>query len=181
MTKHWYLRLATEADISAIAELISLSVRTLQAGFYTTEQIEGALGGVFGVDGQLIVDGTYFIAESHGRIAGCGGWSKRQTLFGSDRDRIGDNPVLDPEKDAARIRAFFTHPDWARRGIATAILCECESAIRAAGFSRAEMGATLAGIPLYEARGYTRIEEIGVRLAGGRSLPIVRMGKSWVP
>lgn len=98
MIKNWSLRLATTADIPGIAEWIPHSVRTLQAGFYTPEQMEGALGSVFDVDRQLIVDGTYFIADGHGRIAGCGGWRKRQVLFGSDRDRIGENPLLGPQK-----------------------------------------------------------------------------------
>jgi len=132
---------------------------------------------VYGVDTQLIADETYFVAEGDGVIAGCGGWSKRKTLFGGDHWTNREDSLLDPQLDAAKIRAFFVHPDWARRGIGSMILEACESAAKAAGFRRFEMGATLSGVPLYKARGYMELEPLAVPLANGESLPIIRMGK----
>jgi GNAT superfamily N-acetyltransferase len=177
------LRLATEADIPELHSLIEASVRGLQVNDYTPEQIEGALGTVLGLDTQLVADGTYFVMEARAAnglstLAGCGGWSKRKTLFGSDHAAIREPEFLDPPTDAAKIRAFFIHPDWARRGIASKILEACESAARTAGFSRFEMGATLTGVPLYLARGYQVLERIEVPLQNGASLAVVRMSKS---
>jgi GNAT superfamily N-acetyltransferase len=176
------LRLATPADIPALRQLIETSVRTLQRNDYTPEQIEGALGTVLGLDTQLVADGTYFIAEARAactpHVAGCGGWSKRKTLFGSDRAQVREPQLLDPKTDAAKIRAFFIHPDFARRGIGSKILAACESAARSAGFSRFEMGATLTGVPLYLARGYQILDRIEVPLQNGHTLPVVRMSKS---
>jgi GNAT superfamily N-acetyltransferase len=176
------LRPATPADIPALRQLIELSVRTLQRNDYTPEQIEGALGTVLGLDTQLIQDGTYFIAEARAacarRLAGCGGWSKRKTLFGSDHADVREPELLDPKTDAAKIRAFFIHPDFARRGIGTRILEACESAARSAGFSRFEMGATLTGVPLYLANGYQVLDRIEVPLHNGHTLPVIRMAKS---
>jgi GNAT superfamily N-acetyltransferase len=176
------LRPATPADIPALRQLIELSVRTLQRNDYTPEQIEGALGTVLGLDTQLIQDRTYFIAEARAacarRLAGCGGWSKRKTLFGSDHAEVREPELLDPKTDAAKIRAFFIHPDFARRGIGTRILEACESAARSAGFSRFEMGATLTGVPLYLARGYQVLDRIEVPLHNGHTLPVIRMAKS---
>jgi GNAT superfamily N-acetyltransferase len=177
------LRLATEADIPELHSLIEASVRGLQVNDYTPEQIEGALGTVLGLDTELVADGTYFVMEARqanglSTLAGCGGWSKRKTLFGSDHAAIREPEFLNPPTDAAKIRAFFIHPDWARRGIASKILEACESAARAAGFSRFEMGATLTGVPLYLARGYQVLERIEVPLQNGASLAVVRMSKS---
>lgn len=176
------LRLATATDIPALHKLIETSVRSLQRNDYTPEQIEGALGTVLGLDTQLVADGTYFIAEARAAcariLAGCGGWSKRKTLFGSDRAPVREPELLDPSTDAAKIRAFFIHPDFARRGIGTRILESCEAAAHAAGFSRFEMGATLTGVPLYLARGYQILDRIEVPLPNGHSLPVVRMSKS---
>src|SRR5215475_10616827 len=176
------LRPATEADIPALHQLIEQSVRALQRNDYTPEQLDEALGTVLGLDTQLIADGTYFIAEAHAacarHLAGCGGWSKRKTLFGSDHADVREPELLDPRTDAAKIRAFFIHPDFARRGIGSKILEACESAARQAGFSRFEMGATLTGVPLYLARGYQIVERIEVPLANGHTLGVVRMGKS---
>ncbi len=173
------IRLATPADIPALEPLIVASVRGLQTRDYTAAEIEGALASVFGVDTQLIADGTYFVAETEDHaIAGCGGWSKRRTLFGADHWTHREDALLDPATDAAKIRAFFVHPDWARRGIGTAILSACESAAIAAGFTRFEMGATLTGIPLYAARGYQASERFNVPLKNGATLPIVRMLKT---
>jgi N-acetylglutamate synthase-like GNAT family acetyltransferase len=172
------LRLATLDDVPALTALIAASVRVLQANEYTPSQREKALEKVFGVDTQLISDGTYFVAEEDGQIAGCGGWSKRKTLFGADHCAGREDALLDPSHEAAKIRAFFIHPDWARRGIGTKILAACEDAARTEGFSRFEMGATLTGVALYKARGYREAEHLEVALGDGEVLPIVRMEKS---
>ena len=176
------LRLASSADIPALRSLIEASVRGLQKNDYTLEQIDGALGTVLGLDTQLVADKTYFVAEAKPAcaltIVGCGGWSNRKTLFGSDQAPVREPEFLDPATDAAKIRAFFIHPDWARRGLGSKILDACESAARAAGFSRFEMGATLTGVPLYLQRGYHVLERIEVPLPNGAALPIVRMAKS---
>jgi GNAT superfamily N-acetyltransferase len=171
------LRLASMEDVPVLTELIAESVRILQAGDYTESQREGALASVFGVDTQLIADGTYFVAEVEGTIVACGGWSKRKTLFGADHCAGREDALLDPSKDAAKIRAFFVHPEWARQGIGTRVLEACESAAAAAGFKRFEMGATLTGVGLYKARGYREVEEIGVQLENGEVLRVVRMEK----
>src|SRR5262249_32659710 len=153
------IRPASTADIPCLRGLIDASVRKLQAGDYTPAQIERALDSVYGVDTQLIADGTYYVAEEHSLgetvIAGCGGWSKRKTLFGGDHYAGREDALLDPRLDAAKIRAFFIHPDWARRGVGGLILETCEHAARQAGFTRLEMGATLTGVPFYQAKGYT--------------------------
>ncbi len=172
------LRLATPADAEALRALIAASVNGLQAGDYNEAQRAGALGQVFGVDTRLIADGTYFVVETgEGRLAACGGWSRFRTLFGADAMQGREDSNLDPGKDAARIRAFFVHPEFARRGLGSRILQACEAAAREAGFQRFELGATLTGVPLYERHGYREIERLAVPLANGESLPIVRMGK----
>jgi GNAT superfamily N-acetyltransferase len=175
------VRQAIPADIPALQELIRASVLGLQAGDYTPEQLELALERVFGVDTQLVNDGTYFVAEGmldQGPvIAGCGGWSKRKTLYGSDHCAGREDALLDPAHDAAKIRAFFVHPSWARRGVGSRILEVCEAAAMAEGFRRLEMGATLTGVPLYLARGYVEVEHREVPLVAGLSLPIVHMEK----
>jgi GNAT superfamily N-acetyltransferase len=171
----WSPRLARENDVPALEALIPLSVRGLQAAYYSAAQMEAALGSVFGVDRQLIRDGTYFVVEREDSILGCGGWSRRRSLYGSDHGRDGEDAPLDPARDAARVRAFFVHPAWARRGIGRGIMAECERAIAAAGFRRVEIVATLAGEPLYAAFGYGVIERYEVDLLGGLKLPVVRM------
>lgn len=143
--------------------------------------MEAAIGPVFGVDRQLISDGTYFVVEHSGHIVGCGGWSRRSAVFGGDRARLAEDAALDPIHDPARIRAFFVHPDWARRGIGRSILFACESAIRAAGFRAAILVATLAGEPLYASFGYAVAERYEVPLADNLALPVVRMVKSFSP
>jgi len=173
----WRSRLARETDVAAIEALIPLSVHGLQATHYSPAQMEAALGSVFGVDRQLIRDGTYFVVEQKGGIVGCGGWSKRKTLFGSDHQTNRDDAELDPVRDSARIRAFFIHPAWARRGIASVILEQCEKAIREAGFRSVELASTLPGIPFYAAFGYAAGERKEVPLGGGLTLAVVRMTK----
>jgi GNAT superfamily N-acetyltransferase len=173
------LRQAASADISVLPALIDASVRELQAADYTPAQIEGALQTVYGVDSQLIADGTYYVVEAGPEpvIVGCGGWSKRKTLFGGDRWTGREDSLLNPQHEAAKIRAFFVHPDWVRRGIGSMILEACERAAVAADFTRFEMGATLTGVPLYRARGYVALENIEVPLKNGESLTVVRMEK----
>ena len=179
MNAAFLLRLATAEDIPALEILIPLSVRALQARFYSPAQMEAALGPVFGVDRRLISDGTYFVAEQSGQVVGGGGWSRRRAVFGGDRENAGEDGVLDPARDPARIRAFFVHPGWSRRGIGRRILSACESALRAAGFRDAVLVATLAGEPLYASFGYTVAERYEVPLSRGLALPVVRMVKSF--
>jgi len=156
-----------------------MSSRILQAPYYSTHQIEAALGPIFAVDRQLIRDGTYFVIEQDGTIIGCGGWSKRKSLYGGDGDRPAEDAMLDPTRDAARIRAFFVHPARARRGIGKSILYACEDAIVSAQFLQADLVATLAGEPLYAAFGYTVIERYEIPMANRLGLPVVRMSKSF--
>jgi N-acetylglutamate synthase-like GNAT family acetyltransferase len=175
----WQPRLAREQDISALEELIRLSSRTLQAPYYSAAQIEAALGPIFAVDRQLIRDSTYFVIEHEGSIVGCGGWSKRKSLYGGDSERPAEDTRLDPRRDPARIRAFFVHPEWARRGIGKSILKACEEAIVAAQFLTADLVATLAGEPLYAAFDYSVIERYEIPMANSLHLPVVRMTKSF--
>jgi predicted N-acetyltransferase YhbS len=174
----WQPRLAREADIRALEALIPLSVRALQVAHYSPAQMDAALGPVFGVDRQLIRDGTYFVAERDGQIVGCGGWSKRRALYGGDHDRAEADAELDPKYDAARVRAFFVHPNWARQGIGRSIMAACEQAIIAAGFRTVDIVATLAGEPLYAAFGYAVVERYEIPLKGSLSLPVARMTKA---
>jgi GNAT superfamily N-acetyltransferase len=148
------LRPAVRADEVALQQLIARSARELGIQDYSTAQIEGALQGAFGVDTQLIDDGTYFVAEMGRKLVGCGGWSRRRTLFGGDSHAARDAGELDPKLDAARIRAFFVDPDYARRGIGRALLVRCEAEARAHGFTRLELMGTLPGVRLYQAFGY---------------------------
>ena len=145
---------------------VTLLARALSAADYTTEQVEGALRGAFGVDTQLIRDGSYFVIEAGSKLAGCGGWSRRRTLFGGDQFSNRDTNELDPRTEAAKIRAFFIHPNFARQGIARAILARCESEARANGFRSLELISTLPGIKLYEACGYEKAEPIEYEVDG---------------
>jgi GNAT superfamily N-acetyltransferase len=191
------IRKAVAAEIPVLRQLIEASVRALQTQDYTPAQMEGALETVFGVDSKLIEDGTYFIAEARvgeeqsisektsraknarasWTIAGCGGWSKRKTLYGSDHWTGREDAMLDPQRDAAKIRAFFIHPSWARRGIGGRILEACEIAASTAGFMSYEMGATLTGAKLFGTKGYVAVENIQVPLKDGLTLPVIRMAK----
>lgn len=177
------IRPAVHAEVPALNELIELSVRRLQASDYTPQQIEGALQTVFGVDTQLVSDGTYLVAgmrspEGESVIVGCGGWSKRKTLYGGDNWSARKDDLLDPRVDAAKIRAFFIHPDWARRGVGSLLLQACEEAAQAAGFTRFEMGATLTGAKLFGVKGYVPVEHLTVPLVNGASLPVIHMRKT---
>lgn len=170
-------RIATRADVPAIRALMDRAIGELQRGFLTPAEI-AASRAVMGLDTQLIDDGSYFLVEQVGRLAGCGGWSHRATLYGGDHSAaLRDARLLDPATDPARIRAMFTDPDFARRGVGRLILALCEAAARAAGFTRAEMMATLAGQPLYAACGYVPIEAVSAAPVDGVVVPLVRMGK----
>jgi GNAT superfamily N-acetyltransferase len=186
-------RLATPADIPHLGPLIEASIRGLQTRDYSPTQIEQAIGTWLGLDTHLIADQTYFAVEvptgfensanpdrlpTIGNLAACGGWSRRKTPYGSDHRPNRDDSFLDPRSDAAKIRAFFVHPAWARRGIGSRILELCEQAAQAEGFTRFEMGATLTGIPLYRRHGYVEHQLIDLPLANGETLPIVKMAKS---
>jgi GNAT superfamily N-acetyltransferase len=185
------IRVATYEEVPALRELIEASVRKLQASDYTERQREAALRTVFGVDTQLIADGTYLVADASDvarqpgnmrpAIAGCGGWSKRKTLYGGDQRSGREDSLLDPARDAAKIRAFFVHPAWSRQGIGTIILDACENAARAAGFTRFEMGATLTGLKLFSVKGYVPVKRLDVPLDDGDVLPIVQMEKRDMP
>jgi len=171
------VRPATLEDASAIESLIAESVHGLQTADYDAGQRAGALGTVFGVDRQMIGDGTYFVIEMDGRIVACGGWSRRRTPFGGDHSPRKDDSLLDPACDPARVRAFFVHPDYARQGLGSLLLHTCESAAREAGFERVELTSTLTGIPLYQARGFAACEKLEIPLHNGAKLPVVRMEK----
>lgn len=172
------VRPASTADIPALRNLIDVSVRALNAPDYTPDQIEAALIHVLGLDTQLIADGTYFVIETGGGILASGGWSARQTPYGGDQAKRGEDALLDPAVDAARIRAFYVHPDWTRRGFARRIYEACESAARSRGFRRFELVATLTGARLYAALGFVARDAVDVPLAGGIVLPCVRMDRT---
>ena len=179
------LRLAVEEDVPTLQKLIEASVRVLQAGDYTAAQIEGALGTVLGLDTQLIRDRTYFVAEAFDTdgeerklLAGCGGWSKRKTLFGADHGPNREPELLNPAVNAAKVRAIFVHPNFARRGLGSLILKRVEAEASKAGFRQFELGSTLTGVPLYLQRGYTEVERMAVPLPNGEVVAVVKMVKS---
>jgi GNAT superfamily N-acetyltransferase len=169
------LRLATEHDLPALRVVMARAIAELQAGFLTPEQV-AASSAMMGLDTRLIEDRTYFIAELDGAVAGCGGWSRRATLYGGDHSAGRDARLLDPATEPARVRAMYTDPDFVRRGVGRAVLAACETAAREAGFQRVELMATLAGRPLYLAAGYLPIEQI-TDTNGAVPVPLVRMGK----
>lgn len=173
------LRVATRRDVPAVAALIEHSGHGLGAGHYTPAQIGSLAREVFGVDTQLIDDGTYYVAERGEAIIACGGWSRRRTLFGGDRYKAAADPCLDPAIDAARIRAFFVHPDHVRRGLGRRLLAACTDAARAAGFTRLELVATLPGEPLYAQAGFEVVERLALHLADGVDVPVVRMQRAF--
>jgi GNAT superfamily N-acetyltransferase len=172
------IRAATPRDVPALNALIESSARELSVGFYTHEQISAAVTHVFGVDTQLIADGTYYVIESTGGPIAAGGWSARRTLYGGDQMKGGEDPLLDPASDAARIRAFFVHPRHARQGLGSWLYAKCAEAAWAAGFRSFELIATRPGEPLYSALGFTLVERGSVSLPGGVSVPIARMHRA---
>ncbi|HQU84380.1 MAG TPA: GNAT family N-acetyltransferase [Pyrinomonadaceae bacterium] len=174
------IRKAVFDDIPKIEKLIAESVRGLSGDDYNAEQIELSIKTVFGVDRELISDGTYFVVEAEdGIIAGCGGWSKRKTLYGASvYAQSRDSELLNPEIDAAKIRAFFIHPEFARKGIGTMILEACETEAKAHGFKSAEMMATLPGVKLYAVRGYSGDEKVSVPLGENLDIICIKMRKN---
>ncbi len=171
------LREASLADIPELERLIAASARVLAFADYTEAQIEAAIGTAWGVDSQLIRDGTYFVVPAGDILVACGGWSWRRTLFGGDAQAGREGDALDPAREAARIRAFFVHPEWARRGLGRAILERCEHEARAHGFRAAELVATLPGERLYRTFGYTSLGPAEYPLPGGLTITFVPMRK----
>jgi GNAT superfamily N-acetyltransferase len=170
-------RLASPADMPMLERLMHDAIRGLLPQFLSPEKVEASFA-VMGLDSQLIADGTYFVVEEDGLVAGCGGWSRRATLFGHNHTAGRDSRLLDPAREAARVRAMYTHPDFARRGVGRHILTLCEDAARREGFLRAELGATAGGEPLYIACGFAEIDRLEVSTPGGVTVPITRMGKN---
>ena len=172
------LRTAVEADIADLRKLIDGSARALSVGFYTEAQIEAAAVHVFGVDSQLIRDRTYYIIEESGKLIAAGGWSRRRTLYGGDQTKTQEDTLLDPATDAARIRAFFVHPEWTRRGLARRLYDTCAAAAWSAGFRRFELMSTRPGEPLYLALGFAPLERVVQQLPGGVDVEFTRMSRS---
>jgi GNAT superfamily N-acetyltransferase len=172
------LRLAEPGDVPALDVLIPAAARSLSTGFYSERQIESAIRYIFGPDTQLIRDQTFYVATTDSSLIGCGGWSKRQTLFGGDQAKSSCDPLLDPRTDPARIRAFFVDPRWARCGVGRALLDACSAAARHSGFRALELVATLPGEPLYRAGGFQALDRFDLELPDGVELPVVRMVKS---
>jgi GNAT superfamily N-acetyltransferase len=172
------VRKAALADREAISRLIAESARGLSREHYADAQIEAAIASVFGVDSQLIEDGTYFVAEQDGMLIGCGGWSLRKSLYGGDQFTNRDPGMLDPAEDPARIRSFFVHPAHARKGVARTMLSVCENEAKAHGFRALELMATLPGIKFYEANGYSPIGDFDLELADGVKIQFVPMRKA---
>ena len=172
------VRHATPADIPAMEALIARSGIALSAGFYTSEQAQAVTRYVFGVDTQLVADQTYFVIEKDGQLAACGGWSKRATLFGADRTKLGADPLLDPAREPARIRAFFVDPSAARQGLGRLLLQHCTDAALAGGFHTLELAATMPGVPLYQACGFAIIENMELDLPGNVKVPLAKMRKA---
>ena len=172
-------RLANRDDLPALMPLIDAAIDELQKGFLDDEQIRSSHA-IMGVDTQLIDDGTYFVVEIDGQIAGCGGWSRRATLYGGDHSAGRNTALLDPSRDAAKIRAMYTHPAFARRGVGRLILAVCEAAAVSEGFTSLELMATLSGRPLYEVAGFIAVERVEDR-AGGSAVPLIKMRKTPLP
>lgn len=169
------LRVAAPDDIPALQRLIDVSVRGLSVGYYSAKQIDSALRHVFGVDSQLITDGTYYLLDGPAGPVAVGGWSRRVTLYGGDQHKTAPDGLLDPASEPARIRAFFVHPAWARRGLAHRLFDACHDAARTAGFRSLTLGATLPGVPLYLALGFTAHEHTDAVMPDGVVLPVIRM------
>jgi GNAT superfamily N-acetyltransferase len=171
------LRLARPDDMPVLSALMDRAIGELLQAFLPPEGVKASYE-VMGLDTQLIADGTYFVVEDAGEVAGCGGWSRRATLFGGDHSAGRDAAMLDPKTDAARVRAMYTHPDHTRKGVGRLVLDACEAAARAEGFGRVEMAATMGGVPLYRACGYHDIEPFEAQTSSGYRVPLIRMGKA---
>ena len=172
------LRHATGADAAGITSLIAVSSWGLLRPWYSDEQLRAAIGTVFGLDRDLILDGTYFVAEADGQMVGCGGWGARDRLFGASSAAEAPLRALDPEREPARIRAFFIHPDWARRGIGHLILSKCEDEARSRGFRSVTLMATLGGVEFYRRAGYIQQDPVRHDLGSGLLIDFVRMSKA---
>jgi GNAT superfamily N-acetyltransferase len=168
-------RLATRDDLPAIHAVVEAAITELQKGFLDDAQVESSRA-IMGVDTELIDDGSYFVVESAGELAGCGGWSRRATLYGGTQTPGRDSALLDPASDPARVRAMYTNPAYARRGVGRLILSLCEAAAAAEGFTRLELMSTLSGEPLYTAYGFRPVERLEDD-TGGAPVPLVRMEK----
>lgn len=168
-------RLAVTADVPALTVVMDAAIARLQRAFLDEAQIASSRA-IMGIDNQLIDDGTYFVVESEGEIAGCGGWSRRATLYGGNQTPGRDSQLLDPKVDPARVRAMYTNPAYARRGVGRLILSLCEAAAAAEGFTRLELMSTLSGEPLYTAYGFRPLERLE-DATGGVAVPLVRMEK----
>jgi len=179
MMNEWVVRPATLDDVEALEALINTSARSLNTEHYTPSQVESIIKYVYGVDTQLIRDQTYLLVQEGDTLIGCGGWSRRKTLYGGDQLKVDslDN-LLDPQSEPARIRAFFVHPGWARRGIGSVMMQACERAAKDAGFGTLELMATLTGEFLYTRFGFLPIEEIDVPLPDGNLMKVRRMTKT---
>jgi GNAT superfamily N-acetyltransferase len=175
-----HIRKASPDEVSALTALIKESARTLGSNDYSSVQIEAALGTAWGVDTQLISDGTYFVVEIDSTIAACGGWSARKTLFGADGHSGRESELLQPGRDAARIRAFFVHPDWARKGLAKLLLQHCENEARMAGFTSAELMATFPGQRFYRSFGYIGEDRVEHLLRDGIRIEFIPMRKEFL-
>jgi len=170
-------RLAAASDVAALTDLMNSAIRDLLPEFLSPDQVEASFA-VMGLDTVLIEDGTYFVIEFGGELAGCGGWSRRATLFGGNHTKGRDARLLDPKTEPARVRAMYTSPRFTRRGVGRKVLSLCEDAARKEGFARVELAATMGGKPLYEACGYRPIEAMRVTTPNGVEVPLLRMGKA---
>ncbi|MDB5936070.1 MAG: GCN5-related N-acetyltransferase [Massilia sp.] len=175
MEQTFLLRQAVHADGAALRTLIERSAAALSVGFYTPEQTAAVTREVFGVDSQLLADGTYYAIEAAGQVVACGGWGRRSTAFGGDQAKSAPERLLDPATEPARIRAFFVDPGWARRGLGSMLMAHCAAQAAAAGFGALELVSTLPGVPLYRVLGFTEVEPFDLVLSGGVRVPVVRM------
>lgn len=173
-----HLRPARMEDVPALTSLVDQAVRVLGSKDYTQQQIDSSLKYVFGADNtQLIKDGSYYVVEIENRIAGAGGWSRRKALYGGDQAKTDEDNFLDPAREAAKIRAFYVHPSWARQGIGGRLMQACEAAARAANFRHLEVMATLTGEPLYARFGFKVVERAEIEMPDGVRLPVTKMAK----
>lgn len=177
MSEPLHIRLAVREDVPALKIVMARAISQLLPAFLAPDEV-AASQEIMGLDTRLIEDGTYYVVEAGGAIAGCGGWSRRATLFGGDHSAGRDAALVDPATEPARVRAMYTDPDFTRRGVGRLILATCEEAARAEGFGRCEMAATMAGEPLYAACGYERIEPFEAQTSNDVRVPLVRMGKT---
>jgi GNAT superfamily N-acetyltransferase len=178
MEPTFLLRPVLETDLAALRALIERSAAALSVGFYTQQQTESVTREVFGVDSQLVADGSYYAIETAGAILACGGWGKRSTSFGGDQAKSAPERLLDPATEAARIRAFFVDPAWARRGLGSMLMTHCAAQAAAAGFGMLELVSTMPGVPLYRALGFAEVEPFDLLLSRGVRVPVVRMRRA---